>query len=348
MKRFLMPAEWMPHHGTWLSWPHNPETWPVQIAEVEQALATAAASLSRSERVYVNVLDDAHAARVRGLLRTSAFGAGLREDNVSFERIATNDAWCRDHGAIFVRDADGRLTALNFRFNSWGGKYPPFDLDDAVPPQMAARLGLPSLAVDYVLEGGSIETNGAGTLLTTEQCLLNRNRNPERSRAEIEAMLHEYLGAERVLWLGEGIVGDDTDGHIDDLTRFVAVDTVVTAIEHDPADANYAPLQENRERLETLRLADGRGLEVVELPMPDALIQHGERLPASYANFYIANAQVLLPVFGCDRDAEAVAILARCFPEREIVPIDCSHVVFGLGTLHCLTQQVPELGPAAR
>lgn len=336
MSRFVMPAEWAPHRGTWFSWPHNPDTWPAQLGAAERALARAVAELARHEEVFVNVLHARHAEHVRGLLPADV-GA------VHFEVVPTNDAWCRDHGAIFVNDGDGHLTALNFRFNAWGDKYPPYDLDDAVPPQMAARLDVPVVAVDHVLEGGSIDVNGAGALLTTTQCLLNPNRNPGRSRGEIETLLYDYLGAERVFWLGEGIVGDDTDGHVDDITRFVAEDRVITAVEADSTDPNYAALQANRERLETFRLADGRALTVEELPMPDALWHRDERLPASYANFYIGNGLVLVPVFGCDRDADALALIGGCFPDRRVVGIDCRDVVVGLGTLHCLTQQVPAM-----
>jgi agmatine deiminase len=333
---FRMPAEWAPHSATWFSWPHNPDTWPGQLAGAEQALAFAVAALSAYEHVYINVLNDAHAEHVRRLLP-----AQTRLEAVSFEPIPTNDAWCRDHGAIFVHDHDGQLTALNFRFNAWGDKYPPYDLDDAVPPQMAARLGVPVVAVDHVLEGGSVDVNGAGAVLTTRQCLLHPNRNPGRSQGEIEALLHEYLGAEQVFWLGDGIVGDDTDGHVDDITRFVSEDTVITAVEPDPADANHAPLAANREALDDFRLADGRPLQVVELPMPEPLLLGGQRLPASYANFYIANGLVLVPVFDCDRDADALAIIEGCFPGRRVMGIDCRDVVVGLGTLHCLSQQVP-------
>jgi len=339
--RFTMPPEWAPHHATWFSWPHNPDTWPGRLAGAERALAETVAALSHHEHVYVNVLDDLHAERVRSLLPEEA-----RMSAVSFERIPTNDAWCRDHGAIFVRDAEDRLVALDFRFNAWGEKYPPYDLDDAVPPLMAARLGVPAVSVDHVLEGGSIDVNGAGALLTTTQCLLNDNRNPHRSKAEIEALLHEYLGAERVFWLGDGIVGDDTDGHVDDITRFVAEGTVITAMEPNPADPNHRPLAENRELLDTFRLPGGRSLQVVELPMPDPVLNGADRLPASYANFYIANGVVLVPVFGCDQDADAVAIIQACFPDRRAIGVDCRDVVVGLGTLHCLSQQVPEIAPA--
>lgn len=337
-----MPPEWAPHQATWFSWPHNADTWPAVLGGAERALALAVAALSAHERVHINVLDPAHAERVRALLP-----ADTDFSQVAFEVIPTNDAWCRDHGAIFVQDDNARLIALDFRFNAWGDKYPPYDLDNAVPAQMANRLGVPVVSVDLVLEGGSIDGNGAGVLLTTEQCLLNRNRNPTRSRGKIEALLNRYLGAERVLWLGEGIVGDDTDGHVDDITRFVAEDRVITAMEPNPRDDNHRPLLENRERLDAFRLPDGRALEVVELPMPEPVIHGGERLPASYANFYIANGLVLLPVFGCDQDRDAAAILGGCFPGRSVVPIDCRDVVVGLGTLHCLSQQVPAIAPAS-
>jgi agmatine deiminase len=294
------------------------------------------ATLSESELVRINVLDGNHERHVAGLL-------GAAAARVRFHHIPTNDAWCRDHGAIFVKrqDHEAPLLALNFGYNAWGGKYPPFDLDDRVPPQMAALVGVPSLTVDMILEGGSIDVNGAGTLLTTEQCLLNPNRNPQLSRDGIEEILHDHLGVRQILWLGEGIVGDDTDGHVDDLTRFVAEDMVVTVVEQNPYDENHLALEENRERLEEMRLPDGRPLRVVTLPMPEPLYLGEQRLPASYANFYVGNRVVLLPVFGGRHDQEAIATLAACFPTRRVVPVNCRDIVVGLGTLHCLTQQVP-------
>ena len=265
-------------------------------------------------------------------------------ERVIIHQFPTNDAWCRDHGAIFVtRNAsDGdRLLALDFEYNAWGGKYPPWDLDNAIPGRMAEALGIPVKHVPMVLEGGSIDVNGKGSLLTTEQCLLNENRNPGLDKATIEARLKVLFGVGQVIWLGDGIVGDDTDGHIDDLTRFIADDQVVTVMEQNPADPNYVALQENRERLASVRLPDGRPLRVIELPMPAPLWRGTTRLPASYANFYVGNRVVLLPTFNCPADEEAAAILARCFPGRRIVSLDCREVVVGLGTFHCLTQQVP-------
>ncbi|WP_206211977.1 agmatine deiminase family protein [Wenzhouxiangella sp. XN24] len=333
---FSMPAEWAPHEATWISWPHNPETWPGVLGAAEAAMAQAVTALAEGETVRINVLDAAHERHVRSLL-----GEVAATPAVVFHRFPTNDAWCRDHGAIFVRDATSRLAALDCGFNAWGGKYPPWDLDDAIPAQMAEALGVPLFDGGMILEGGSIDVNGAGAVLTTEQCLLNPNRNPTLSRAEIEARLALLLGIDQVFWLGDGIVGDDTDGHIDDITRFVAEDAVVTVVEPDRADPNHAPLAENLSRLQALRLADGRPLRIVELPMPAPVERDGERLPASYGNFYIGNRVVLLPVFDQPTDAVAGRILADCFPDRRVVPIRATELVVGLGAFHCLTQQVP-------
>ena len=331
-RAFIMPPEWAPHAATWFSWPHNRATWPDDLEAAEAALAEAAAALAEGETVHVNTLDEAR-------LRRHLAGR-LPPERLVCHAIATDDAWVRDHGAIFVRDA-GQRVALDFRFNAWGGKYPPFDRDDAVARQMAEALGVECVSVDMVLEGGAIDVNGAGTLLTTEQCLLNPNRNPGMARTDIEAALARYLGARQVVWLGEGIAGDDTDGHVDDIARFVAEDTVVAAAERALADVNYRPLQQNLQRLRAARLPDGRPLRVVELPMPPPLYRKGERLPASYANFYIGNRVVLVPVFDCPSDRVAVEILAACFPGRRAVPIDSRALVVGLGAFHCLTQQVP-------
>jgi agmatine deiminase len=333
-----MPAEWAPHQATWISWPHKRESWPGKFEPVEPVMVKAVAALSQGETVRINVLDQRHQQHVQELCSGKVDPA-----RVVFHQFPTNDAWCRDHGAIFVTRAAerDRLLALDFHFNAWGGKYPPFDLDDAIPARMAAALGVPICAVDMVLEGGSIDVNGRGALLTTEQCLLHPNRNPQLGREAIEQNLRNSFGVQQIVWLGEGIVGDDTDGHIDDLTRFVSEDTVVTVVETDRKDENYAPLAENRERLDQVRLADGRGLNIVELAMPRPLQFKGDRLPASYANFYIGNRIVLMPAFNDPTDEPNRLKLAGCFPGREVVAIDCSDLVLGLGTFHCLTQQVP-------
>ena len=335
---YRMPAEWERHEATWLSWPHNRETWPGSLERAEAAMVELVAALAERERVRINVLGPEHRRYVGWLL------AGcVPPENVGWHEFPTNDAWIRDHGAVFVvRNAGSDpLLALDFEYNVWGGKYPPYDLDRGIARWMADAVGVPCRSPGIVLEGGSVDNNGAGTVLTTEQCLLNDNRNPGLDRAAIETVLADSLGATHVIWLGDGIVGDDTDGHIDNLTRFVDRDTVVTAIEPNAADPNHAALQANRDRLAAARLADGASLEVIELPMPAPVFAGGRRLPASYANFYVGNGIVAVPVFGCAEDEQACAILGTCFPGRRVVPIDCTALAVGLGALHCLTQQLP-------
>lgn len=334
-----MPAEWERHQATWLSWPHNLETWPEELDDVEAAFAQIVRALVPHETVHINVNDPAHERHVRGLLKE--YGV---EGNVVFHHIPTNDAWIRDHGAIFVKrdTASGsELIATNWEFNSWGEKYPPWDLDNEVPAKMASALEVREADGGIVLEGGSIEVNGKGTLLTTERCLLNPNRNPHLSKSEIEQILCDAFGVDQVVWLSDGIAGDDTDGHIDDLTRFVSPDTLVTVVEDDPSDVNYEVLQENLKQLNTFATLEGRPFDIVTLPMPDPVYIRGERMPASYANFYIANGTVLLPSYRDPMDDVAAETLGRLFPDRRIVKIDCSVLIWGLGAIHCLTQQVP-------
>jgi agmatine deiminase len=304
-------------------------------------------AIGSGERVCINVQDAAMEERVRRLLRP----AGC-EARVSFFRFPTDDAWVRDHGPIFVRRGpDARLAAVDFRFDAWGRKYPPWDRDDAIPAQIAAALGVERIAADFVLEGGSVDGDGAGTVLTSEACLLNANRllpgEPARTRDGMEQRLAETLGAERVVWLGDGIVGDDTDGHVDDVARFVAPGTVVAAHEPDPGDPNHEPLADNLERLGRARDARGRALDVVRLPMPPPVVIDGVRCPASYANFYLANGLALVPVFDSPRDAEALAVLGELLPDRQLVPIPSRALVIGLGAVHCLTQQEPATGEDA-
>ncbi|HZF31762.1 MAG TPA: agmatine deiminase family protein [Gammaproteobacteria bacterium] len=337
---YRLPAEWAPHEATWISWPHNRDSWPGVFAGVEPATVEFVRSLASCEPVYINVLDAEHELHVRGLLAAAAPPERLR-----FFRFPTNDAWARDHGAVLVTregKKEPRL-AVNFDYNAWGGKYPPFDLDREIGRQMAEALGVPRFAQpDVVLEGGSIEVNGVGALMTTEQCLLNPNRNPALGIADIERLLRNTFGVDQVIWLGDGIEGDDTDGHIDDLTRFFRPDAVVTVMEPNKGDPNHVPLVANRQRLTELKVA-GRPLDVVELPMPEPQYLGDQRLPASYANFYIANGAVLLPTFGCPQDDAARSILADCFPGRRVLPVDCRVLIAGLGALHCLTQQVPAI-----
>lgn len=332
------PAEWEPHAATWLSWPHNPETWPAGLAPVEEAFDRMVEALVPGEDVHISVSNEAMAERVAA--RLDRLGS-TAERRTTLHQIPTDDAWVRDHGPVFLVADDGSRALLDFRFDAWGGKYPPWDRDDAVPAAVAARLALPRFRVDAVLEGGSVDGDGRGTVLTTEACLLHGNRGPGRTREAMEELLARTLGARQVVWLGDGVEGDDTDGHIDDLARFVAPGRVVCAVEADAADPNAAPLADNHERLRRARDAEGRLLEVVELPMPAPMHAGGARCPASYANFYVANACVLVPVFGDASDARAVAILAECFADRQVVGIPCREVVAGLGAVHCLTQQEP-------
>ncbi len=345
---YRMPAEWAPHEATWLSWPHNPDTWLCGLEPIEHFFCDLIAAIVTDEPVHVNVNDLATEQRVRARLADRKVSGP-----VHFHVIATNDAWCRDHGAtIVIRQEIGSMypprVAVDWGYNAWGGKYPPFDRDNEVAGAMARALGLPRASGGMILEGGSIDVNGCGDLLTSEACLLNKNRNPQMTRDQIEQRLCEMLGVTNVLWLGDGIVGDDTDGHIDDLTRFIGDDLVVTVVEQDPADENYAPLQDNLQRLRALRLSDGRPLRVVELPMPRPVLFGERRLPASYANFYFTNGKLLVPVFGQPSDDDALAILAELLPEREMVGLSCVDMVSGLGAIHCVTQQIPAVAPGPR
>jgi agmatine deiminase len=337
---YTMPAEWAPHRGTWLSWPHKEASWPGKFEPVPDLFAEMVRHLAPVEEVHINLAGPDMEEQARGVLRASKVSA----ENVFFHHHPTNDAWCRDHGPIFVQRRDHGVVdeaIIDWGFNAWGGKYPPYDLDDVVPSRIGAELGIPVFHPGIIMEGGSIDVNGRGTLLTTEACLLNENRNPHLDRHAIERYLQEYLGVTNILWLGDGILGDDTDGHVDDLTRFTDERTVVTAVEDDPTDPNYEPLQENLARLAEMKDQDGEPLRVVPLPMPRPLEHDGQRLPASYANFYIANGLVLLPTYDPDRDAIAADTLRGLFPDREVVGIDCTDLVWGLGAFHCVSQQWP-------
>jgi len=287
----------------------------------------------------VNTLDGDHRDTVRAILTDEGIPTGTNAA-VHLLVLATDDEWIRDYGALFVVGGEG-LVATDWEFNAWGRKYDRIEINNRVPEKMAEVVGVPRMSFPMVLEAGAIDVNGRGACLTTESCLLNPNRNPELTRNEIGALLQRGLGVDKVIWLGEGIVGDDTDGHIDDLAGFVGPQTVVAAVETDPSDANYEPLQENLNRLRTHRMGDGSALEVIELPMPSPLFYRGRRLPASYLNFYIANEVVLAPAFGAPEDEPARACLQSCFPHRKVVPIDARLLVWGFGSCHCLTQQVP-------
>lgn len=336
---FRWPAEWEPHEATLLAWPHDESTWPGGVERAETAVAAFAAAISRGETVHLLVADEVMERRARQHL-DDADAADVR-----LHRIPTADVWFRDYGPITLVRDDTRpreRLCLDFVFNAWGGKYAELLVDSGIPARLDPVLGLPRRPEAFVLEGGSIDGDGEGTLLTTEQCLLNPNRNPTCSRAQIEERLRDCLGVTRILWLGEGIAGDDTDGHVDDITRFVAPGRVLTASQPDVGDPDHGPLADNRARLAAMTDARGRRLEIVDLPMPAPVHNDaGERLPASHANFYVCNAAVCVPVFGGASDEPALRTLARCFPERTVVPIRCEHLVEGLGALHCISQQIP-------
>jgi agmatine deiminase len=348
----LMPAEWEPHAGTWIAWPHNRGDWPGKFPPIPWVYAEIVRRILPHEKVRILVDSAAEESRARRILSK----AGALSTDVQFFRIPTNRTWARDFGPIYVRRGRpaAALSIAGFRFNAWA-KYPDWDLDCEVSRRIAEATGRTFVPAEirgtpFVLEGGSIDVNGRGSLLTTEECLLDTDvqvRNPHAGRGEVEAVLEKALGARRVLWLGRGIAGDDTHGHVDDLCRFTGAETVVLCQEPDPADANHRPLEENRERLEGLRLEDGSRAEIVRIPMPAPLFYAGQRLPASYANFYIANGTVLVPTFNDPRDREALGILAELFPGRTVVGIHAVDLVWGLGTLHCLTQQEPLEAPPA-
>jgi agmatine deiminase len=336
-----MPAEWEPHDGTWLTWP-RPEgiSFPDKYDTVPPVYAEFIRQLVDVEDVNINVWNAEMEAWVRDLLRQNKTPL----EGVRFHHFPAYEPWCRDHGPIFlVRERDRRRerAVVDWGYNAWGNKYPPFDLDDAVPQHVAKLRGLPLFSPGIVMEGGSIEVNGVGTLLTTEACLLNPNRNPQLNREQIENYLCDYLGVTNVLWLGEGIVGDDTDGHIDDIARFVNPTTIVTVVEDDPADENFGLLQENLKRLREMRDQNGKHFRVVELPMPGCVEYDGQRLPASYANFYIANQIVVMPTYRHANDAKALAILQTEFPDHRVLGIDSMELIWGLGSFHCISQQEP-------
>jgi len=348
-----MPAEWEPHAATWLSWPRREGiSFPDSFDRVMPALRAMVEALIESEQVCINVCDAAHEAEARAVLD------GLPSERITFYRIPTNEPWCRDHGPIFVtrqrglarepgntgrrEGAPSPLAIVDWDYNAWGNKYPPFDLDEIAPTHVAKILDVPVFYPGMILEGGAIDVNGAGALLTTKSCLLNKNRNPNLSRDEIEQRLRDYLGVRDILWLGDGIAGDDTDGHIDDLARFVSESTVVTIVEKNRDDENYEPLQQNLALLEAMKIG-GRGIEVITLPMPKKIVRDGLRLPATYANFYIANSCVLVPTFADSADEVALSVLRKCFPNRRVIGIDCRELIWGLGAFHCLTQQQPKV-----
>ncbi|MFD2933651.1 agmatine deiminase family protein [Spirosoma flavum] len=353
---FFFPAEWHPHVATWLSWPHTEASWTRE----RQALMFPAyidfiKAIAESEQVCINAHNDTVIQEAK--LRLLAAGADM--SRITLLPHPTNDSWCRDHGPAFLINPQTKERMIvNWGYNAWGGKYPPYDRDDLIPVEIARYRNLnyvtptastaavstgAASTVGIIMEGGSVEFNGAGTVLTSRACLLNQNRNAHLTQAQIEQYLCDYYGVQQVLWVEEGIVGDDTDGHIDDTVRFVNEDTVIAAYESNPNDDNYPFLQDIHHELRTMRLLNGKQLTVVELPMPDPVVSDGLRLPASYANFLITNGAVIVPTFRCAKDQPALDIIGSCFPNRKIIGIDSTDIVWGLGSFHCLSQQEPSV-----
>jgi agmatine deiminase len=337
---YYFPAEWHKHRATWLSWPHKEASWPGKIQTIFKPYTEFIKTLSAGEKVCINVCDVSMEQFARNILKENE----VNLDAIEFYQHPTNDAWCRDHGPAFlIHKTEQKKVIVDWNYNAWGNKYPPYDLDDVIPTRIAEKLGLPVFYPGIVMEGGSVDFNDAGTLITSTACLLNPNRNPHLSQKQIEDYLHNYYGVEQVLWVDEGIVGDDTDGHIDDTVRFVNTDTVITVIEENKNDENYHLLQHNLKQLQQMRLLNGKQLNIVELPMPDPVIYEGQRLPASYANFYIANQSVIVPTYRCSKDEKALEIIANLFPTRKVIGIDSTDIIWGLGSWHCLSQQEPEV-----
>jgi agmatine deiminase len=340
---YSFPAEWAPHEATWFSWP-RPEgiSFPDKYHTIPENLARIFREIAPRERVCVNVPNGNYERIVREQLKEH--GCPLK--NIFFFHIKTNESWCRDHGPAFVlkpAKGGGQSGAIvDWGFNAWGGKYPPYDDDDAVPTRIGKILKLPVFEPGIVMEGGAVDFNGAGTILTTTSCLLNKNRNPGLSKGEIEQYLKGYYGQKHVCWLGEGIAGDDTDGHVDDLARFIDPTTIVTAVEDDPKDENFEVLRDNRKRLERLRDQDGRPFRIVEIPMPRPTVFDGQRLPATYVNFYFVNGALLVPTYRDKRnDRRALQVLQDQHPKHKVIGLDCMELIWGLGAIHCLSQQQP-------
>jgi len=336
---YRFPAEFEKHAATWLSWPHKEASWPGKINLIYPSYCRFIQEVAENEPVHINVVDEA--MKIFATEKLESISTNM--ERVKFFTHPTNDAWCRDHGPAFLINPNAVQPKIivDWNYNAWGNKYPPFDLDDRIPTLIATAYEIPVLYPEIIMEGGSVDFNGKGTLITSESCLLNQNRNPMLSRSGIEAYLEAYYGVDQVLWVKEGIVGDDTDGHIDDTVRFVNEDTVITVVEENRSDENYPILQQILADLKTMRLLNGKQMNIIELPMPDKIINEDQRLPASYANFYIANGLVVVPTFRGPKDDRAVRIIQEAFPERKVVGIDSLDIIWGLGSFHCLSQQEP-------
>jgi len=333
---FYFPAEWYPQRAIWLSAPHNTETWP-DVSLIWPGYIKFIETIALDQIVCIQVNDLKHQNQFEKRLK--AFNVSLK--NIEFFLHPTNDSWCRDHGPSFIINREGQKEILNWEYNGWGEKYPPFDFDNNIPNQIAKALNLNQTNINMILEGGSVDFNGEGTVLTTECVLLNENRNPQMSREEIEIHLKENFGVTQVVWLKNGIEGDDTDGHVDDISRFTDESTIITMVEKNIDDPNHITLQENFETLKQTKLANGKPLKIIEIPMPHSILKNGTRLPGSYANFLIVNKKVIVPIFNCVEDKPALAILSKCFPKHQVIGIDSSEIIWGRGSFHCLSQQEP-------
>lgn len=346
---FVFPPEFGRQCATWLTWP-RPEgiSFPGKYHTVPENIARIVREIATRQDVHINVLNDNWAYLVREQLVAGGVSRSLARARVFFHAMPSNECWCRDHGPAFVVKGN-RAAVVDWGFNAWGGKYPPFDADDAVPSVIARRAKLKLFKTPIVMEGGSVEFNGRGTVLTTTQCLLNNNRNPDLSRVQVENAVKAFYGQSHVLWLSEGIEGDDTDGHIDDLARFLDPRTIAIGLEDDPKDRNFKPLMRARKKLEAMRDQDGKPFRIVEVPMPGRFEYDGERLPATYMNFLFVDGACLVPTFKHRNDKKALAILQANLPRHEVVGVDCRELIWGLGAIHCLSQQVPRVpGLAAR
>lgn len=336
---YFFPAEWHPHEATWITFPHNDHSWQEEkLGQMYPEYFAFIKAISAGEQVRINV----NSVELNAFVESQLPIYGIASSKIEFNIQPTNDAWCRDHGPAFlVQEGSSARLLVNWEYNAWGGKYPPFSDDNALPATIAARLSLRSVSPGIIMEGGSVEFNGAGTVLTSRSCLLNPNRNPSLTQAEIEEYLKNYYGVSQVLWVSDGIVGDDTDGHIDDTVRFVNEHTVITMVEPNEQDENHAVLAANLAELKQMTLLDGSPLKIVEIPMPDAVVIDGFRAPGSYANFYICNAGVLVPIFDCPQDEVALRILRELFTDRPVIGLSAREIIWGQGSFHCLTQQEP-------
>ncbi len=345
---FHFPAEFEKQTALWLSWPHKEASWPGKLHLIFNSYSEFILQVASHQKVNINVTDEVMKQFAIRTIQNSSYAKTVNQlnelmANITFYFHPTNDAWCRDHGPAFLMNRETKEKVIvDWGYNAWGDKYPPYDLDDNIPTLIGKSLNLPVFYPEIVMEGGSVEFNGKGTLMTTTACLLNENRNPHLNQEQIEKYLSDYYGVSHILWLGDGIVGDDTDGHIDDITRFVNENTVVTVVEENESDENYHILQENLKILKKMRLEDGSPLNIVELPMPNPIIYDDQRLPASYANFYISNEKVIVPIFRDEKnDQKALDILQSCFTDRKVIGIDSVDLIWGLGSFHCLSQQEP-------